>query len=376
MKNITILNKSYKLQEDTIYATQKEVAEIFGVANNTISEHIKNIFITQELEEKETCRIFRNVSNQPVKHYSLDMIIAVGYRVNSLKATKFRIEATKILKEYLMKGSVERKFSHPHPNIPLLSNIKPFKLKFNDDVIFLAKIPETGNVLFNLNSICENIRINAKGQRERIKKDEILSKEIYKVRAKFNQMSFFIPLEYLDEFLEGIYLMNNRINYSTSKKKLTLYRKECFHYIKNSLNLDVSFNKMNLIKDFKEEKREVKAKKEKLYCGKSENNDNNQYLAKQIMKQEMSKKLSQIHLTSDTFELLKKYIKDDEDLIQQIMITYSDNNYIMANIYVLEKLGKDKITKSLIQASIKEDYAGYNFSKMCGYIGNGSNKIN
>jgi len=104
MQNITILNNKYKLQNETIFANAKEIAETFGIAINTVSEHIKNIFITGELLETETCRIFRNVSNQPVNYYSLDMIIAVGYRVSSPKGTKFRIEATKVLKEYLSKG--------------------------------------------------------------------------------------------------------------------------------------------------------------------------------------------------------------------------------------------------------------------------------
>ena len=109
MKNITILNNEYKLQNETIFANAKEIADIFGIAPNTVSEHIKNIFNSCELLEEETCRIFRNVSNQPVNHYSLDMIIAVGYRVSSPKATKFRIEATKVLKEYLSKGEVVKK---------------------------------------------------------------------------------------------------------------------------------------------------------------------------------------------------------------------------------------------------------------------------
>ena len=109
MKNITILNNEYKLQNETIFANAKEIAEIFGIATNTVSEHIKNIFNSCELLEEETCRIFRNVSNQPVNHYSFDMIIAVGYRVSSPKATTFRIEATKVLKEYLQKGEVVKK---------------------------------------------------------------------------------------------------------------------------------------------------------------------------------------------------------------------------------------------------------------------------
>ncbi len=89
---------------ETIWATQGQIAEIFGSSISNISEHITNIYSNSELLMQDTFREFRNVSNQPVKHYNLDMIIAVGYRVNSAKATQFRIWATKILKEYIIKG--------------------------------------------------------------------------------------------------------------------------------------------------------------------------------------------------------------------------------------------------------------------------------
>lgn len=89
---------------ETMWGTQEQIATIFERSNTTISEHILNIYSAGELKEEETLRIFRNVSNQPVKHYNLDMLIAVGYRVNSAKATQFRIWATKILKEYIIKG--------------------------------------------------------------------------------------------------------------------------------------------------------------------------------------------------------------------------------------------------------------------------------
>lgn len=92
------------LDLETMWANQSQIAEIFDTSISNISEHISNIYKDNELLEKDTFREFRNVSNQPIKHYNLDMIIAVGYRVNSAKATQFRIWATKILKEYIVKG--------------------------------------------------------------------------------------------------------------------------------------------------------------------------------------------------------------------------------------------------------------------------------
>lgn len=91
-------------KNETIWATQEQIAKIFDKSSKTISEHILNIYKEGELKEGETFRNFRNTSNQPLKHYNLDMIIAVGYRTNSQQATKFRIWATKILREYLIKG--------------------------------------------------------------------------------------------------------------------------------------------------------------------------------------------------------------------------------------------------------------------------------
>jgi len=99
------------LAEETVWITQKQLSEVFGVDVRTISEHIKNIFKTNELEKNSTIRDFRivrkegsrNVSRN-IEHYNLDMIISVGYRVNSKTATKFRKWATQTLKQHITEG--------------------------------------------------------------------------------------------------------------------------------------------------------------------------------------------------------------------------------------------------------------------------------
>ncbi|MBQ8132010.1 MAG: virulence RhuM family protein [Bacilli bacterium] len=98
--NVLLINKD-------IWLTQNKIAELFGVARSTITEHINNILDSGELKE-ETSVGFSNESSggRKPKIYNLDMIIAVGYRVNSKKATNFRIWATKVLKEYLITGVV------------------------------------------------------------------------------------------------------------------------------------------------------------------------------------------------------------------------------------------------------------------------------
>jgi len=101
------------LHNETVWLTQKKMSELFEVSVPTINEHLKNIFESKELEENRTIRKFlivQNEGNRKVKReiefYNLDSIIAVGYRVNSQRATSFRIWATKVLKEYIIKGFV------------------------------------------------------------------------------------------------------------------------------------------------------------------------------------------------------------------------------------------------------------------------------
>ncbi|MDO4935742.1 MAG: virulence RhuM family protein [Phascolarctobacterium sp.] len=101
------------LKDETLWVTQKAMATLFDVNTQAITKHLKNIYEEGELVKEATCSKMeqvqiegtRNVSRQ-VEFYNLDAIISVGYRVNSAKATKFRIWATSVLKEYIKKGFV------------------------------------------------------------------------------------------------------------------------------------------------------------------------------------------------------------------------------------------------------------------------------
>ncbi len=99
------------LEEETLWLSQKMMAELFEVEVNTINYHLKEIYKSEELQELATIRKIRIVQKEgtrevsrEVDFYNLDVIIAIGYRVNSKKATQFRIWATSILKEYIVKG--------------------------------------------------------------------------------------------------------------------------------------------------------------------------------------------------------------------------------------------------------------------------------
>ena len=101
------------LHDETLWLTQKMMAELFGIDVRTISEHLKNIYKSNELTEDSTIRNFRIVQDEgsrkvsrEVDFYNLDVIIAVGYRVNSLRATQFRIWATRVIKDFMVKGFV------------------------------------------------------------------------------------------------------------------------------------------------------------------------------------------------------------------------------------------------------------------------------
>ena len=102
---------SVRLEDENVWLTQKQMAELFNVERSVVTKHIGNIYTEAELTEDATCAKFAQVQtegNRKVSRdtafYNLDMIIALGYRINSKRATAFRIWATKILHEYIIKG--------------------------------------------------------------------------------------------------------------------------------------------------------------------------------------------------------------------------------------------------------------------------------
>ena len=94
-----------RLDEETVWLTQAQMAELFGRERTVITKHVRNIFAEHELSEESNVHFlhFAN-SDKPVKIFSLDVIISVGYRVKSIKGTLFRQWANKVLKEYLLRG--------------------------------------------------------------------------------------------------------------------------------------------------------------------------------------------------------------------------------------------------------------------------------
>jgi len=97
-----------KLEKETVWLAQKQIAELFDSERSVITKHLKNIFETKELKENSVCAIFAHTAEDgktyKTKFYNLAVIISVGYRVNSARATQFRIWATGVLKEHLVAG--------------------------------------------------------------------------------------------------------------------------------------------------------------------------------------------------------------------------------------------------------------------------------
>jgi len=103
-----------RMENETVWLTQEQMAELFDKGRSTITEHIQNVFKEGELDEQVVCRDFRHTTRhgaisgktqeKSVKYYNLDVIISVGYRVKSKRGTQFRIWATARLREYLVQG--------------------------------------------------------------------------------------------------------------------------------------------------------------------------------------------------------------------------------------------------------------------------------
>ena len=116
-----------RLDEETVWLTQQQIAELFGVNQPAISKHLRNIFIEGELQEKSVYSILEYTAKDGKKYkthfYNLDAILSVGYRVNSRNATLFRQWANKVLKEYLLRGySINQRFERLEQRVTQTEN--------------------------------------------------------------------------------------------------------------------------------------------------------------------------------------------------------------------------------------------------------------
>ena len=141
------------LKEETVWLTQEQMSKLFKKAKSTINEHIKNIYKDGELVENDTMTKFGNseFSDKPTNYYNLDMIISVGYRVKSQNGILFRQWATKILKDYMLKGYAinQRRLDYLEKAVKIIgiANRIDEKLENNDAKGILKVIGEYSKAL-------------------------------------------------------------------------------------------------------------------------------------------------------------------------------------------------------------------------------------
>ena len=145
-----------KLDNETVWLNQYQMEDLFQTNRTSLVKHILNIYNSGELDEDSTCAFFAQVQqegkrkiNRKIKHYNLDLIISVGYRVNSKRGTQFRIWANKILKEYLIKGySINEKrllqqneqLRQLQESVKLLGSVLNYKSLSEEESVGLLKI--------------------------------------------------------------------------------------------------------------------------------------------------------------------------------------------------------------------------------------------
>ena len=125
-----------RLEKETVWLAQKQIAKLFGTQRPAITKHVHNIFKADELKEGSVCSILEHTAEDGkrsrTKSYNLDVIISVGYRVNSSQATQFRIWATNVLRRHLVEGytlnekrlkSAEHKYLELQKSLDLLKNV-------------------------------------------------------------------------------------------------------------------------------------------------------------------------------------------------------------------------------------------------------------
>ena len=183
ISNIVVYNDgelelNVSMNEETIWLTQKQISEVFGVNIPAISKHIKNIYKDNELNQFSTISILETIQKEGnrevlrnVEHYNLDIILAVGYRTNSVKAIKFRQWATKILKNYIKNGYVingekitNERFVNLEKDVNTLkfqmsevkSLVKNNKLETNQGIFFDGQVYDSYSFIIDLIKRAEN----------------------------------------------------------------------------------------------------------------------------------------------------------------------------------------------------------------------------
>jgi len=198
------------LEKETVWLNQKQMAELFDKNRKTITEHIGNLYKENELDEIPTSRKFRLVQKEgnrnvtrDVEYYNLDVIISIGYRVNSKRGTQFRIWATSILKQHIIDGySLNEKrlrekvenFSELQSTIELMSRVINNKALSNDEARGLLKVISDYNMALSLLDDYDHQKVEIRNTTDKmaykISYDEA-KKAIFELKEKFGDGDLF-----------------------------------------------------------------------------------------------------------------------------------------------------------------------------------------
>ena len=216
------------VENDTIWLTQKQIATLFEKDVRTINEHIKSIYKEEELFEDETIRKFRIVQKEgnrevarEVNHYNLDIVISVGYKVNSKKATKFRQWATKVLKEYIFNGYAINREKITQQRIDRLENdVEYLKSYIKNNTLELKQGIFYDGEIFDAYSFINQLLKSAKKEVTLI--DNYIDESVLTIFGKYPDINFTIITNVISKQLkldiEKYNKQYNNLHVKTSKK--------------------------------------------------------------------------------------------------------------------------------------------------------------
>lgn len=231
------------MKDETVWLTQEQMSKLFGKAKSTINEHIKNIFKKGELIEDEVMTKFgiSEFSDKPTNYYNLDMIISVGYRVNSERGIIFRKWATKVLKDYMLKGYAvnQRRLEYLEKTVKLINIAGRIEEKIGDEAQGIIKVINSYSEALNLlDDYDHKTLIKPKGI-DNNKRIEYSSCINIINKLKFNNDSDIFALERkegLKSIIENIYqTFNNQDVYNSIEEKAANF---LYLIIKNHVFID------------------------------------------------------------------------------------------------------------------------------------------
>ena len=271
------LELKVSVDSETIWLTQKQIAEVFGGTKQNISLHINNIYKEKELDKISTVKYYLTVQKEGnrevtrnIEHYNLDMILSLGYRINSIKATKFRQWATSVLKNYIQNGyainnhkiTEQRLFALENDMQFIKSKIKNNSLEFNQNIFFDGQIYDSYSFVNDLIKLAKS---------EIILIDNYIDDTVFTLFSKYPNINFTIYTSTISKQLkldfEKYSKQYKNISLKTFKSShdrfLIIDKKEIYHlgaslkdlgkkwfaFSKmslNSLNLDDILNKLEV----------------------------------------------------------------------------------------------------------------------------------